>query len=271
MTVKNKKLEAPNRIKFLGTAGARIVVSKQLRASGGIWLTLENKNILIDPGPGTLVKCFSSKPKLDPSKLDAIILTHRHIDHSNDVNIMIEAMTEGGFKRRGMLFCPADALNEDPVILKYVRSFVEQIHILKAGGEHNIDSITLSTPLKHIHGVEVYGLIFKTPTYRISFIVDTKFFPELIKYHSGSEMIVINTVRYEPEGAKKLNLDHLNLEDAKNIIRNCKPQIAILTHFGMTMLKAKPWELALQLKKELKVEVIATSDGMGLNLDEVIF
>ncbi|MCJ7498036.1 MAG: MBL fold metallo-hydrolase, partial [candidate division Zixibacteria bacterium] len=119
MTVKNKKLEAPNRIKFLGTAGARIVVAKQLRASGGIWLSLENKNFLVDPGPGTLVKCHSSKPKLDPSKLDAIILTHRHIDHSNDVNIMIEAMTEGGFKRRGMLFCPADALNDDPVVLKY--------------------------------------------------------------------------------------------------------------------------------------------------------
>jgi phosphoribosyl 1,2-cyclic phosphodiesterase len=271
MTVKNKNLEEPNRIKFLGTAGARIVVSKQLRASGGTWLTLENKNFLIDPGPGTLVKCFSSKPKLDPSKLDAIILTHRHIDHSNDVNIMIEAMTEGGFKRRGMLFCPTDALNDDPVVLKYASSFVEKIHILKTGGEYNIDTITLSTPLKHIHGVEAYGLIFKTPKYRISFIVDTKFFPELIKYHSGSDMIIINTVRYEPEGSKKLNLNHLNLEDAKDIIINCNPQIAILTHFGMTMLKAKPWELALQLKKELQTEVIAASDGMELNLDEVIF
>ena len=271
MTNKNKKLESPNRIKFLGTAGARIVVAKQLRASGGVWLTLDNKNFFIDPGPGALVKCFTSKPKLDPSKLDAIVLTHRHIDHSNDINIMIEAMTEGGFKRKGILFCPADALNEDPVVLKYVRSFVEKIHILKAGGEYIIDNITLSTPLRHIHGVEAYGLIFKSPQYRISFIVDTRFFPELIKAHSGSEMIIINVVRYEPEGAKKLKLDHLNLEDAKNIIKGCKPQIAILTHFGMTMIKAKPWELALQIKKELKTEVIAASDGMGLNLNEVIF
>lgn len=247
------------------------MVTKQLRASGGIWLTLENKNFLIDPGPGALVKCFSSRPKLDPSKLDAIVLTHRHLDHSNDVNIMIEAMTEGGFKKRGVLFCPADALNDDPVILKYVRSFVEQIHILKAGGEYNIDNIIFSTPLKHIHGVETYGLIFKAPRYKISFIVDTKFFPELLKVHSDSGIIVINTVRFEPEGSKKLKLDHLNLEDAKNIIKNCKPQITVLTHFGMTMIKAKPWELALQLKKELKTEVIAASDGMELNLDEVIF
>ncbi len=271
MTDKGKKTELPNRLKFLGTAGARVVVAKQLRASGGDWLTLDNKNIFIDPGPGALVKCFTSKPKLDPSKLDAIVLTHRHLDHSNDVNIMIEAMTEGGFKRRGMLFSPADALNEDPVILKYVRSFVEKIQILKPGGEYSIDGITLSTPLRHIHGVEAYGLIFKSSKYRISFIVDTRFFPELIRAHSGSEVIIMNVVRYEPEGAKRLALDHLNLEDAKNIIKGCKPQVAILTHFGMTMIKGKPWELALQLKKELKTDVIAASDGMELNLDEVIF
>ena len=85
-------------IKFLGTAGARIVVSKQLRASGGMWYSLDGYNVLVDPGPGCLVRCISSKPKMDPMKLDAIILTHRHLDHAADVNVMIEAMTEGGFK-----------------------------------------------------------------------------------------------------------------------------------------------------------------------------
>ena len=85
-----------NKIKFLGTAGARFVVTRQLRKSGGLWLTFDDTNILIDPGPGSLVRCLSSRPKLNPKDLDGIILTHRHIDHSNDINIMIEAMTNGG-------------------------------------------------------------------------------------------------------------------------------------------------------------------------------
>ena len=36
-------------IKFLGTAGARFVVTKQLRASGGLWLSAGKTNLSIDP------------------------------------------------------------------------------------------------------------------------------------------------------------------------------------------------------------------------------
>jgi len=72
------------------------VVSRQLRASGGAWLCLNDVNIYLDPGPGALVKCTSSRPKLDPTKLDAIIPSHKHLDHSSDVKVMIEAMAEEG-------------------------------------------------------------------------------------------------------------------------------------------------------------------------------
>ena len=135
-----------NKIKFLGTAGARFVVMKQLRTSGGIWLTLDDTNVLIDPGPGSLTKCLSSRPKLNPRDLDGIILTHRHLDHSNDINIMIEAMTNGGFDKKGIVFAPSDALEEDPIVLKYFRNHVEKIEVLKEKGEYNIRNISFSTP-----------------------------------------------------------------------------------------------------------------------------
>jgi len=97
-------------IKFLGTAGARIVVFKQLRASGGLWLSANGTELLIDPGPGSLLRALSSRPSLSPARLDGVLITHRHLDHAADVNVIIEAMTEGGFKRRGVLFAPRDAL-----------------------------------------------------------------------------------------------------------------------------------------------------------------
>ena len=44
------------RIIFLGTAGSTAVVSKQLRASGGIIIQVEDLQFHLDPGPGALVK-----------------------------------------------------------------------------------------------------------------------------------------------------------------------------------------------------------------------
>lgn len=250
-----------NFIKFLGTAGARIVVAKQFRASGGMWLSLDDTNILIDPGPGCLVRCVSSRPKLDPTKLDGIVLSHKHLDHSADINVMMEAMTMGGYNKKGVVLVPRDAVTgDDPVIYKYVRPYVAKIEILKEKSKYKIGNLEVRSPVKHIHGVETYGLIFKGKKHTISYIADTKYFPELSKkYKDGT--LIINVLRVEPS-----QLDHLCIEDAKKIIKAIKPKTAILTHFGMRMIKAKPWEIADQLSKELKTKVIAARDGMQFEL-----
>lgn len=246
-----------NFIKFLGTAGARIVVAKQVRASGGMWLSLDGTNILIDPGPGCLVRCVSSKPKLDPAKLDGIVLSHKHLDHSADINVMMEAMTMGGHDKKGTVLVPEDAISGgDPVIYKYIRSYVAKIEILKEKGTYKIGGIEIRAPVKHLHGVETYGLIFKGKEHTISYIADTKFFPELPKKYKD-DILIINVLRTEPSP-----LDHLCLEDVKKIIKVIKPRTAILTHFGMWMIQRKPWEIAEQLSKELKTKVIAASDGL---------
>lgn len=253
-------------IKFLGTAGARFVVMKQLRASGGVWLSVGKTSLYIDPGPGALVRCLSSKPRLEPSTLDGILLTHKHLDHSGDVNVMIEAMTDGGGKKKGVLFAPRDAIEEDPVVLKYVMGYVEKIEVLKEYSEYQIGDIQFSTSQKHQHQVETYGLNFKTSPRTISFITDTKFFPELTNLYRG-EIVVIHVVRLNPIGDDPIN--HLSIEDVKNILKRIKPRLTILTHFGMTMIKAKPWVVAAELEKELGLKVIAASDGMKIDLEEV--
>jgi len=253
-------------IKFLGTAGARFVVTRQLRASGGIWFCLEGVNFLLDPGPGSLVRCLSSKPKHDPARLEAILLSHLHLDHSNDINIMIEAMTEGGFKPRGDVFVPRDAL-EERVVLPYVRGYCKQIHVLHAGGHYTIaDKVRFSTPVLHQHGPETYGFLFQTPRRRIAYISCTEFFPDLEKAYSG-EVLILHVVRFLTEQDPAKSIKHLTVDDARRLIRAIRPRTAILTHFGMTMLRAKPWEVAAALSKETGVEVIAASDGLRYTFD----
>jgi phosphoribosyl 1,2-cyclic phosphodiesterase len=252
-----------NSIKFLGTAGARFVVMKQLRASGGIWLTLDETQLLIDPGPGSLLRCLSSRPKLDPQQLEGIILTHRHIDHSNDVNIMIEAMTNGGFKKKGVVFAPRDALEEDPVILKYAQEQVNHIEILKEKGFYHLGTVTFETPIRLKHGVETYGINFKGKNISISLITDTDYFPGLTSFFQG-DILIINVVLLDDKGS----IEHLCLQEVEHIIAQNRPRLAILTHFGMGMVKARPWEIAEKISQNLGVDVIAARDGMLIDLDQ---
>ncbi|MDD5618267.1 MAG: MBL fold metallo-hydrolase [Candidatus Omnitrophica bacterium] len=254
---KKRKINDSNFVKFLGTAGARFVMIKQLRASGGIWVNCDGVNVLIDPGPGSIVRCAASRPKLDPSKLDAIILTHRHLDHSNDVNVMIEAMTEGGFKKRGSLFLPKDTLEEDSVVLKHALNFVGSIEFLKEKSKYKAGEFSFMTGPRNMHPVETYGLKFSINNKTISLIGDTAYYPQIIDFYK-SDILIINTVFYEP----RPTVQHLSFVDAKEIILQLKPKITILTHFGMTMLKAKPNILAEGLKDETGLEVLAAYDGM---------
>ena len=248
-------------LKFLGTAGARFVMIEQLRSSGGIWISSKDTNLLIDPGPGSIVRCAASRPKLDPTKLDGIILTHRHLDHTNDINVMIEAMTEGGFKKRGVVFCPADAINEDSVILKHAFNFPERIEILEADKNYRLRDFEFQTSMRHIHPVETFGLKFNLGATSVGLLTDTKFFKELEDFYQ-TDILIISVVFFEPHPA----IDHLCLNDAEEIIRSCKPKKAILTHFGRTMLRAKPHIQAAALTKRLGIPVEAAYDGMSLNL-----
>jgi len=250
-------------VKFLGTAGARFVVARQLRYSAGTWIELSGTQLLLDPGPGTLLRCRKVRPALDPGKLAGVVLSHKHLDHSTDVNIMVEAMAESGRKKRGVLLAPGDALDgDDPVVLKYVQPFLERIERLEEGKVYRVDEVEIR-PVRHVHGVETYGLILDSSEGRVGFVVDTKFTPELPERYAGCDLLVLNVVRREWSP----DVDHLSLPEAIEIVQNVRPKLAVLTHFGMTMLRGKPWELAADISDKIGIEVLAASDGLTVGAE----
>jgi len=250
-----------NYIKFLGTAGARFVMISQLRSSGGLWLDCAGTKVLIDPGPGSIVRCAKSRPKLDPGELDAIILTHRHLDHANDINVMIEAMTKGGFKKKGKVFCPEDAVNDDPIILKYALSLPEEICLIQESRQYRVNDFIFTTSMRHLHPCQTYGLKFNINNTSVGLISDTAYFDKLAEFYK-TDILIIAVVLLE----KRPGIYHLCLDQAAQIIKEVSPKKAILTHFGMSMLKAKPHIIAAQLSEKLGLEVVAATDGMQVSL-----
>lgn len=251
-------------ITFLGTAGGRMVVTSQLRKSGGMWLVLNGKNILLDPGPGSLMR--SVELGFQPGKLDCIVLSHKHIDHSNDVNIMIEAMSGGSFRPRGVLLAPKDALDgNDPVVLKYVRSYIRNnIKTLAPGFKWSLDGVQVGVAATMIHaGVESYGLKFSFGSKTLGYVTDTKFFNALPAAFVDCDCLIVNMVRITHDA----RFEHLTPEDVIKVLRVARPKIAVLNHFGMQVVRADPDAVARRIEKESGIATIAAADGMRFDLD----
>jgi phosphoribosyl 1,2-cyclic phosphodiesterase len=249
-------------LRFLGTGGARWVVAKQIRASAGFWVQADGTNIHVDPGPGALVRALAAVPPCDPATLDAIVLSHKHLDHAGDVNAVIEAMCQGGWRPRGAICAPRDALDEElePVVLPYARKFVPREWIVEAnGGPFQVGNVELRASLRLQHPVEVYGLHLRAPSARISYLPCTRYFEAIIEDYRAQapDVLVMNVLRFRDT----MDVDHLTYDDARTLIEGIRPGVAIMSHFGTRMLERDPARLAYELEDATGVKTFAAYDG----------
>ena len=251
-------------IVFLGTGGARYVIAKQLRATGGMLFRIGGKNVLVDPGPESLYRLLTYLPKFNPEKIDAIVLTHKHIDHSGDANVYLDVITKGGNNRRGILLAPSDAFGEDGVIHKYLLEFLDETVIIREGLEFRLGELKFVFPVRHEHRVETYGFKLEYQGYTISYITDTKYFPNLVSAY-GADVIIMNLIKLGPS-----EIDHLSVDDCAEIISAIKPRVAVITHFGMTILRTGPWNVARQLQTRTGFTVLAAEDGKHYPIEKLL-
>jgi ribonuclease BN (tRNA processing enzyme) len=253
-----------NFLRYLGTGGARFSMMHQMRWTGGIWFQYGGLKGVIDPGPGSLFHICDAYPQLEPNDIRSILLTHRHLDHSTDINVIAEAMTCGGFVKQGSITIPEDAAKgEDPVLLKYVSSKVNKVQIMRDGCKIRLDSGVTVEPVKHIHHhVDCYGLIFSKrglPTWGV--ISDTRPLDYLADRYRKCRYISINATFPD----KKPALDHMSIADVGELLQQLHPDLATLTHMGGWLIKAHPDKYAAKIQTDT-TRVIAAKDGMVIDL-----
>ncbi len=258
-------MDAADHMVFLGTGGARHVVARQLRRTAGIYLQSCGRRLLIDPGPGALVACAEADPPIRPDELDAVLLTHRHIDHSGDLSAVVDAMTVGGWQQRGEVFAPRECLEgQHAVLMQYLRTFPDRVVSLEPQGDYTIGPLAFSTSAPHAHGVETYGLRFRLPNCHLSLVADTAWFEALPEEYAGSDVLVVNVVLTEPPARPEIQ--HLSVPEAERLIAAIGPRLAVLTHFGRWMLELGPDQVARDMADRLGRPVLAARDGMRLDL-----
>ena len=250
-----------NSITFLGTGGGRVVVFRQLRHSGGMWLNLNGVNVLIDPGPGSLIRIFERG--FDPLDIDIFVLSHRHLDHVSDINAVIESATESTKKKKDLMIAPEDAINgEDPVILKYLRKGIKRYEYTETDKEIEYKNVKIKGLVKHIHkGADTYGLQFSSNDKKVVYVPCGRFYDDMLTgYPEGADLMIFNTTFTHPVP----KVDHLSASDVKKMLTKLKPKKAVITHFSVQMLKANPSEVAKKLTQETGVYTIAATDGLKL-------
>lgn len=254
-----------NFVRYLGTGGARFAMVCQARATGGMWFTYGGLNGVIDPGPGSLFHICRSYPALDPHSVRAVFLTHRHIDHSTDINVLTEAMTGSGREKQGAVLLPSDSVyGADPVLFRYIAKKAERVVTFADGSVTKFEcGVSVEAVALIHHRVECFGLIFRCddlPAWGM--ISDTKPLDYLAKRFAGCTYISINTTFPD----KKPHLDHMSVSDVGELLQKLHPKLATLTHMGTMLIENNPEAYATAISTR-QTKVMAGRDGMVIDLD----
>ena len=254
---------------FLGTGGGRFATLTQKRRTGGIHIISESLHMHLDPGPGALI--YSLNMKLNPQKVKAVLVSHCHPDHYTDAEILVEAMTRGMTRRRGVLAAPRSVLfgNEvcGPAISKYHQQIPEKVIETKPGVTFTVNDIKiLTTEARHTDPDTVGYRLETRDVGDIGYTSDTEYFEGVGKLYEGVRLLLLCVMRPSGEPWK----GHMTTEDAVKIVEEADPEMAVTTHFGMKMIFRGPAREAKMIEDKTGVPTLAASDGMRISVGEKI-
>ena len=253
-------------IVFLGTGGGRFNLIKQVRRTAGFRIT-GSLSIHVDPGPGALFACRDFSQHAE--KTDAIVVTHNHIDHVNDAGLLIEAMADGWkVKKKGMLVGSASVIegdeNGDKGVSKYHLGRMESHSVARAGKKITISfgnkrATLLPTRVKHDDKTG-FGFVLEMDGVKIGYTSDTEYFQGISDQYKGCDMLIANCLKPEEDGIP----GHLYSSVTARLFTEAKPILGVLTHMGISMIKAGPEKEAAKIEKKSGVKTIAAVDGMKI-------
>ena len=251
-------------IVFLGTGGGRFNLISQLRRTGGFVIRSPSLQLHVDPGPGALAACHAFS--IDPAKTGAVAVTHNHIDHSNDAELMLEAINCFPDRKRGTIISTSSVLEGDEYgergISSYFIGKLSRAAVAKQGKPIKIKSATL-IPTPVIHDDKTgFGFVLEMGGARIGYTSDTEYFPALAKHFSGCDLLIANSLKRERDAIG----GHLYTATTARLASECRPKLCIITHLGMSVIKSGPEAEAKKIEKASGVRTIAATDGMRIDV-----
>ena len=250
--------------------GSGTSVPHPTRSSSAFWVDTSGGTILLD--------CAASAPhrmaqeRLDWPSLDAIWISHFHIDHCGGLGPFLfgtkyAPQTRGRRKPLG-IFGPAglrgliermDAVNDYRLLEQPFPVEITEIEPLeKFEILDGVEAVALKTP----HTDESLGIHIRDGETTLVFSADTGPSLPLAAFANQADLLILECSFVKNKPVEK----HLELAEAIYLIRKSKPKRAMLTHFY------PEWDevnFSEELKKfEPMCEVIEAVDGLRVGLKD---
>lgn len=226
-------------------------------------MQIDENQFHIDPGPGSLLMAREVGVNLRANT--ALFVSHNHLNHCNDINAVIDAMTYSGFDKKGVLIANNTVINGSqsytPFLQEYYKNCLERYVVLNEGQKVGINDVEVQALKARHSDSHAIGFKFFTPNYTLSYSGDTKYSVEVAEEYKNSNILILNV----PFLKKEKDNDGLSKEDAIKIINIVRPRLTIITHFGIDFIKSDPLYEVREIQKETNCQVISAKDSMVIN------
>jgi len=198
---------------------------KRLRSS--ILIEYDNYNFVIDCGPDFRQQMLRTNCR----KLDAIIFTHEHADHTTGIDdvrpfffrqgkipIYLHKRVLGSLHERfAYIFDPKQ---------KYPGAPDFEVNLINKENDFNLFGLNI-TPIESLH-LRLPVLGFRIG--KFAYLTDVKTISGIeLEKLKKLDTLVINSLRYEPHPS------HLNIEEALDIVNSINPKKTYFTHISHNM------------------------------------
>lgn len=224
---------------------------KRLRSS--VLIESENTSLVIDTGPDFRQQML----RVNPSKLDAVIYTHEHKDHTAGLDDIRPYNYLSGYKVRLPLYGRESVLNQIKEEFKYV--FEENPYPgIPLVSTHSIGLESFSIGDLEIQPIEVLHHKLPVLGYRVgdfTYITDANFISdeskELIK---GSKVLVLNALQRTP------HISHFTLSEAVAMAEELGAETTYFTHISHKL------GVHMEVEKELPSNIRLAFDGLKISV-----
>jgi ribonuclease BN (tRNA processing enzyme) len=177
-------------------------------------------------------------------------------------------MTHNGLDKKGVLITTSSVVNgiegEHAIVTEYHKKCVERIIVLEKEKRIGIEDVEIiATPAEHTDPTTI-GLKISTPEFTLGYTSDTTQTSEVVNAYKDCDIIILN-VQHPKNTPKEDKKKGLSSDEAVDMIKKINPKLAIITHFGLKMVKADPIMEAREIQQRTGIQTIAAKEGMQVN------